>query len=231
MAKGPPGMNEMQQRSVRIVIVDDHPIFRDGLCRLLAARADFEVVGVAGSGSEAVRLVAELSPDLLLLDMSMPDMSGLDVLHALQQARTSVLPVLLTASADDEDMVTALGLGARGIVLKDSATAMLYKCIDSVMQGEYWFGRDQVPSLVAAFRQASGTGSPSPAETLTRGELRVIAAVVEGATNRDVAAQLGISEQTVKNHLRHVFDKLGVSNRLELALFALHHRLVPHRRP
>jgi DNA-binding NarL/FixJ family response regulator len=220
----------MPTQPVRIAAADDHAIFRDGLCRLLEARPGFTVVGTAGSGSEALQLVADLSPDVLLLDVSMPDMSGLDVLRALHLPRPNLRVVLLTASADHDEILAALRLGARGIVLKESATATLYKCIDVVMQGEYWLGRGQVPTLIAAFRQASGAEPPSPADTLTRSELRIIAAVVEGAANKDIAAQFGLSEQTVKNHLRHVFDKLGVSSRLELAVFAIHHKLLARRR-
>jgi DNA-binding NarL/FixJ family response regulator len=221
----------MHTRPVRIATADDHPIFRDGLGRLLEARADFKVVGTAGSGREAVQLVADLSPDVLLLDLSMPDMSGIEVMRALDLTRSNVRVVLLTASADSEEILEALRLGARGVVLKESATTMLYKCIDVVMDGKFWFGHDYMPTLVSAFRQASGGEPPSPVDTLTASELRIIAAVVDGATNRDVAAQLGLSEQTVKNHLRRVFDKLGVSNRLELALFAIHHKLLQRQRP
>ena len=231
MAASPPGVIPMQYRPVRIGIPDDHPLFRDGLRRLLEARSDFKVVGAAGSGSEAVQLVADLSPDVLLLDLSMPDMSGIDVLRVLDLPRSNVRVVLLTASADSEQILEALRLGARGVVLKESATTMLYKCIDVVMEGKYWLGHDHMPTLVSAFRQASGTEAPSPADTLTTSEMRIITVVVEGATNRDVAAQLGLSEQTVKNHLRHIFDKLGVSNRLELALFAIHNRLLDRKRP
>ena len=211
---------------IRILVADDHPIFRDGLKRLLEAEPGLKVVGEAGTGREAVARVAELSPDVLLLDLAMPDGSGFDVLRALDGS-SEVRTILLTADAESCQVVQALELGARGLVLKDSATATLTKCIPAVMGGEYWFGRDRMPDLVDALRQLRETPPRAPVQTLTRREIHVITAVAGGATNRDISAELGLSEQTVKNHLSHIFDKVGVSNRLELALFAIHHKLVP----
>lgn len=212
-------------QNIRIVTADDHPIFRDGLRRLLEAEEGFEVVGEAGSGREAVDRVAALVPDVLLLDLAMPDGSGLDVLRAIDRS-LGVRPILLTAAADKRDMLEALQLGARGLVLKHSATPLLHKCIRTVVAGEYWFGRDRMPDLVEALRQLREVPQLSPVQTLTRREIHVITAVAGGATNRDISEELGLSEQTVKNHLSHIFDKVGVSNRLELALYAIHHKLL-----
>jgi DNA-binding NarL/FixJ family response regulator len=215
---------------IRIVTADDHPIFRDGLKRLLESEPGFTVVGEAGSGSEALKVVAEQHPDVLLLDLGMPGGSGLDVLRSLRETATSVRVVLLTAGAERAEMLEALQLGARGLVLKHSATPLLHKCIRAVMAGEYWLGHDRLPELIDALRELGQRRAPSPVETLTARELRVIAAVAEGATNKDISDQLGLSEQTVKNHLSHIYDKVGVSNRLELALFAIHHKLLTSRR-
>jgi DNA-binding NarL/FixJ family response regulator len=124
-------------------------------------------------------------------------------------------------------MVEALQLGARGLVLKHSATALLHKCIRAVVAGEYWFGHDRLPDLIDALRQLRDVPVQPPAQRLTRREIQVVAAVVSGATNRDISTELGLSEQTVKNHLSNIFDKVGVSNRLELALYAIHHKLLP----
>lgn len=215
---------------IRIVTADDHPIFRDGLKRLLEAESGFRVVGEAGTGREAVQRVSELSPDVLLLDLSMPDGSGLEVLRALDRT-TGVRTILLTAAAEKREIIEALQLGARGLVLKDAATSMLPKCIRAVVAGEYWFGRNRLPDLIEALRQLREVPAPSPVQTLTKRELGVIAAVVSGATNRDISEELGLSEQTVKNYLSHIFDKVGVSNRLELALYAMHHKLAEPRTP
>jgi DNA-binding NarL/FixJ family response regulator len=207
------------------VTADDHPIFRDGLRRLLEAEPGFTIVGEAGSGREAIELVAERAPDVLLLDLAMPDGTGLDVLRAIGST-SRVRVILLTAAADKAETIEALQLGARGLVLKHSATALLHKCIRAVVAGEYWFGHDRVPDMIDALRSLAQPRAASPVQTLTRREIHVIAAVVGGATNRDISEQLGLSEQTVKNHLSHIYDKVGVSNRLELALFAIHHKLL-----
>lgn len=209
--------------TVRIATADDHPIFSDGLRRVLTAEPGFEVVGQATTCIDTVRLVQHLAPDVLLLDYAMRDCTALDVLRALGESPTRV--VLLTAAIGRQDVITALRLGARGVVLKESPTTVLTQCIRAVMAGEYWFGPERIPDLVAALRQLEPR-APLPAESLTPRELRIVAAIVEGATNRDVAGQLGVTEQTVKNHLSHIFDKVGVSNRLELALFAIHHNLL-----
>jgi DNA-binding NarL/FixJ family response regulator len=216
---------------VRIVVADDHPIFRDGLRRLLEAEAGFLVVGETGSAGAVVPLVADVAPDVLLLDLAMPDGSGIEVLSALHRERSPVRTVLLTASVEKDQVIEALLFGARGLVLKESATGLLFRCLRSVMAGEYWIGHDRTPDLIDALRRLGAADPPSPAETLTRRELRIVGAIVDGATNRDIATELDLSEQTVKNHLSHIFDKLGVSNRLELALFAIHHRLLERRLP
>jgi len=216
------------QAPVRIVIADDHPLVREGLRTLLELQPGFTVVGEAGDGLDAVQLTKDLRPDVLLLDLAMPRMNGLDVLKALADMATEVRTVLLTAAIEREETVQALRLGARGVVLKESATQMLYKCIRAVMAGEFWVGHERLDDLMQTLRQIERAPArePSPASRLTRRELQVIAAVVEGGTNKDIAKAFGLSEQTVKNHLSNIFDKLGVSNRLELALYAVHHRLL-----
>ncbi len=214
---------------IRVLVVDDHPIFRDGLTRLLEAERGFVVVGEAPDGEQALELVEQLKPDILLLDLAMPSMPGLAVLSALAEAAAPVRTILLTAAIERPEIITAFQAGAYGVVLKDSATELLFKCMRCVMQGQYWIGREGVADLVAALRQA-GSGADGAAGPrrfrLTRREQEVVAAVVGGLTNREIAAQLGVTEDTVKHHVTNVFDKLGVSNRLELAMFAINHRLV-----
>jgi two-component system, NarL family, nitrate/nitrite response regulator NarL len=215
--------------TVRIVIADDHPIFRDGLRRLLEADPRFEVVGEAGDGQEAVRQVAQLRPDVLLLDLAMPRSNGLQALQELIELGFPVRPVLLTAAIDPAETIKALQLGARGVILKESATQLLYKCLMAVMSGEYWVGHERVQDIVQHLRVAgrqAHAASTTPAMMLTRRELQIVASIVEGASNKDIGQQFNLSEQTVKNHLSHIFDKVGVSNRLELALYAVHHKLL-----
>ncbi len=215
-------------RPIRIVIADDHPLVREGLRRLFEAEPEFVVAGEAADGIEAIERTRELKPDVLLLDIAMPRMNGLEALQELADTSADVRTILLTATIEPGETVTALRLGARGIVLKESLTQMLYKCIRAVMAGELWVGHERIVDLMRSIeknRPASGQ-EKSPASRLTARELEIVGAIVEGAANKDVGSQFDLSEQTVKNHLSRIFDKLGVTNRLELALYAVHNRLL-----
>jgi DNA-binding NarL/FixJ family response regulator len=217
-------------KPVRVLIADDHAIFRDGLRRLLEADPGLSVVGEAADGIEALKLALKLKPDILLLDLAMPRQPGLDTLGELADTCPNLRTILLTAAIEKAQIVQALQLGARGVVMKESATQLLLKCIRAVMNGELWVGRESVSDLVQFLREgARGARQKEPLQKnfgLTPRELEVVTAIVGGYTNRDVAQKFSISEDTVKHHLTNIFDKLGVSNRLELALFAVHHRLV-----
>jgi DNA-binding NarL/FixJ family response regulator len=213
--------------TVRILIADDHRIFRDGLRKLLEAEPDFEVVGEACDGRDVVTEVRDLDPDVLLLDMSMPGLGGLEALQQVSQLKAHTRTLLLTAAIEKEELLASLQFGARGLVMKESATPLLLKGIRSVMRGEYWVGHESVGTLIDALRLLTGSRQSQPKQQygLSDRELQIIAAVVATCGNKRIAELLSISEKTVKHHLTNIYDKLGVSNRLELAMFALDRRL------
>jgi DNA-binding NarL/FixJ family response regulator len=207
------------QFGIRIAIADDHEIFRDGLKRLLASEPGFRVVGEAADGLEAVQMVREIRPDVLLLDVSMPRMDGIEALGETGAEDASV--ILLTAGIDTDSLLRAVRLGARGIVLKESATRQLIDGIRRVVRGEILIPPELSEQLAEASRE--GEGSRERPFGLTPREMEIVHAVATGDSNRDIAARLNISPQTVKHHLTSIFDKTGVSTRLELALFAIRH--------
>jgi len=212
---------------IRILIADDHPLFRDGLRRLLQAEPGFEVVGEASDGDVLVDLARKTRPDILLLDLSMPRQDGMEVLRELSLSKIPVRTLLLTASIEKAQIVQALKLGAYGVILKEATTQSLFDSIQCVMAGQYWIGRESVSDLVRALRSVapSENGARGKDYGLTTRELEIVTLVVAGYSNPDIAQRCSISEQTVKHHISNIFDKLGVSNRLELALFAVNHRL------
>jgi two-component system, NarL family, nitrate/nitrite response regulator NarL len=211
---------------ISIVTADDHPIFRDGLRKLLEAEGSFELMGEASDGLEAVELVCRFRPDILLLDLTMPNLGGLDALAKVAKADVPVRVIILAAEIGRTEILTALRLGARGIVLKAAATQLLYRCIHSVIAGELWVGRESVSNLVGALQELDRVSgrSGSIANNLTQREREIVDALVEGASNKTIAHALAMSEQTVKNHLSRIFEKCGVSTRVELALLATSER-------
>ena len=221
-------MDNTRSQMVRILIADDHPIFRDGLRRLIESEKDFKVVGEACDGVEAVEFVNKFKPEILLLDLAMPRRAGLEALRELNNQATPVRVILLTAAAEREQIVEALQLGARGVVLKDCGTEILMKSIRAVLAGEYWVGREPVFNLLQYLRglmESSTKLSRQKRFGLTPRELEIVSAVVAGFANREIAEHFKISEDTVKHHLSNIFDKTGVSTRLELALFAVNQAL------
>jgi two-component system, NarL family, nitrate/nitrite response regulator NarL len=209
-------------RQVRIAIADDHQIFRDGLKRLLESEPGFKVVAEAADGLDAVRVAREGKPDILLLDVAMPRMGGIEAMSAPDLGSTRV--ILLTANIEPGELLRAVQFGARGVVLKEAATRDLIDGIHRVMDGKLLIGNEIADDLAQAVRQA-GSQRDRP-YGLTPREVEIVDAIAAGDSNREIAAKLNISLQTVKHHLTSVFDKTGTSTRLELALFAIRQGIV-----
>jgi len=214
---------------VRIVVADDHPVVRFGVKNMLTAEPGFEVIGEAADGEQAITETLEHEPDILLLDMQMPKLPGLEAMRAIMSRSPRVKIILLTSTISTQQIIEALQIGARGIVLKDAVAGDLGTSIRAVLSGDYWIGGQRVANLLTALHELMQQAANVPVKKtygLTPRELEVVTCIVEGCSNKDIAKQFTISEETVKRHLSNIFDKTGVSTRLELALFAISHKLV-----
>jgi DNA-binding NarL/FixJ family response regulator len=211
-------------RCVRIVICEEHPIFRDGLRRLLEAVPGHSIVAEVGSAAEALAVVRDLLPDVLLVGAGRSDSFSIEVLGKIASLEGNVRTILLSGATKQHATKEAFGLGVSAVVHNEAAAAVLFATIASVMAGQRQLRPDQVFATEGV--QSAGTTSPSLNPFgLTERELEILNAVVQGQTNKAIALQCSISENTVKRHLVHIFDKVGASSRVELALFADHHQL------
>lgn len=208
----------------RIVIVDDQDIARNGLRWLVESDPSMRVVGEATSGPGASVVSRDANADVLLLKLPADAEAALDTLRHVISEAGSVRTIILAETLDNPGIVSALELGARGVILRDSPADVLFSGIRCVTAGGWWMDRAEVCDLDASLR-ALRKRRRATAFGLTSRELEIIKAVVGGSTNREIAETFSISENTVKRHLSHIFNKLGASNRVELALFAAHHRL------
>ena len=208
---------------VRILLADDHPFFRNGVRVLLDSIAETEVVGEASTGEDTIEAVSSQRPDLLLLDVSMPRLSGLDALRAIGTSCDAMRTIILSGGMDKSQLLIAIQLGARGVVLKDCATELLFEAMTRVMAGQSWVGQTLVDDLLDVVRSLAHQ-PPSTARNqpfgLTLREREVLALVVAGCANKEIAQRFAVSEETIKHHLTRMFDKVGAANRLELAMTA-----------
>ena len=219
-------VSDPDRQVIRIAIADDHTLFRAGLRRLLAAEDDLVVVAEASQGAEIFDLLGHDAPDILLLDLKMPGVDGLEILRQLQARGTLTRILVLTASEDEQDLAQAMKLGASGVVLKTTTTDLLIQAIRKVHGGEIWLDTQVTATVIkrlADSRLSNLRGYDNGG--LTPREREITTLVGQGYKYREIADMLSISEQTVKNHLRNIFHKLGVSDRLQLALYAIHHNL------
>jgi DNA-binding NarL/FixJ family response regulator len=207
-------------KKIAVAVVDDHPIFRDGLRMLLDSQPRLTVVAEGANGLDAAAIVERHRPDLLLMDLIMPEADGLEGLRRLRDLQHTTQTVILTAAISRQQTLEALQLGAVGVLLKSSATGLLLHCIDSVLAGEYWVNRQASADLVGALRlQMCAEVTPAqPSLRLSPTERRILRALGTGATNKLIARELGMAEQTVKNRLSQLYSRFSASNRLDLIL-------------
>jgi DNA-binding NarL/FixJ family response regulator len=205
---------------IRILVVDDHPVYRDGLRALIERSTDLELAGEAASGGDAVALAETSSPDVILMDIRMPGMSGIDATRRILGARAETRILILTMSEDDDSLFAAMRAGARGYLPKDSDSADLVRAIRAVAGGDVIFGESIATRLQAFFAAGQGRPAAAPFPELTDREDEVLELIARGLANRVIAAQLGISDKTVRNHVANIFNKLQVADRSQAIIRA-----------
>lgn len=211
---------DVSKDRIRIVIADDHAVLRESLASLLSSEPDFVVEGRAANGQEALAMVKELHPDVLVLDLFMPQADGFEVLRTLDRAGSHVASVVLTGSDSELDYAQAVKLGARGLVLKSDGPEKLFTAIRTVANGELAFS-DELAQQVLTTMSAETRSSVNALARLSERERQIAYHVARGMKNKDIGSALSISENTVKRHLQSIFTKTGSHDRLELAVLAL----------
>ncbi|MGF9846635.1 response regulator transcription factor [Priestia megaterium] len=214
----------------KILIVDDHFVVREGLKLILETSDSYEVVGEAEDGAMALDFIKELQPDVILMDLNMPKMSGLEAIEKLKEQNSSIPIIILTTYNEDELMIRGLGLGAKGYLLKDTSRENLFRTIESAIRGETLL-QSEITSRIFSYRekQTGAPSLPSVEETiLTEREVSILQAVAGGATSKKIALNFEISERTVKAHLTNIYKKLGVSSRSEAVAVAINQGLIHH---
>jgi DNA-binding NarL/FixJ family response regulator len=209
---------------IRVLIVDDHPLIREGLLKVFSLYPDIAVVGEAASGREALALARELKPDVVLMDLSLPDMNGLEVLEALRDDG-AVRPLVLTVHDDDEHVFAAVRAGVAGYLLKDVGPDELVQAVRAVAAGEAVMHPRVARKVMREFSRLSSE-SRVPGVPLTARELEILRLVARGYSNREIAEKLYISQKTVKNHLTNILRKLGLQDRTQAAVWAVKSRLI-----
>lgn len=205
---------------MRVLLVDDHILFREGLVGLLDSQPDISVVGQAGSVGEAIEMTRNLTPDMVLMDFSLPDGTGLDATQTILSDRPETKIVFLTVHEEDDRLFAAIRSGAQGYLLKNVPVAKLLTFLRGVERGEAAISREMTSRVLNEFARLEPKRELPPSDELTTRELEVLGELVKGASNREIADHLVIAENTVKNHIRNILTKLSLKNRREAAEFA-----------
>ena len=212
--------------TTRVLLVDDHALFRHGVAAVLRAAGGFTVVGEATNGDEAVAKAAALQPDVVLMDLAMPGTGGVEATRCIRTANPSARIVILTVSEDDRDLFEAIRAGAQGYLLKKVEPEELVRTLRGVAQGEAFVTPSLAARIIGDFTRRAGTEPAGPSARLSPREREVLELLTRGAVNKEIAAALGISENTVKNHLKSIMEKLQLENRVQVAAYALRTGLV-----
>lgn len=221
-------MSAPAQVPIRVLLADDHALFRQGVRRLLDGAGDIEVVGEAESGEQTIRLVEELVPDVVLLDVAMPTLSGIDAARIIKTSTPRASIIMLTVHADEEFLFEAIKAGAMGYLLKDCTPEELIRAIRVVHSGEGLLAPTMAAKVMREFARTRETqGAATVHLPLTQREIEILQHVAGGLANKEIARRLTISERTVKNHLSNIMEKLHVNSRTQAAVYALRRGLVP----
>ena len=210
---------------IKLLIADDHHLFREGLSRILDDSPSFQIVGTVSSGEDAMTATAELMPDVIMLDIHMPGMGGLEAAQHLHNRYPDLGIIMLTVSEDENDLFTAVRAGARGYMLKNSTAVELSAGIRQVYAGKAAISPTMSVKLLNQFASTQAASSPRPVDDLTDREQDVLKLVARGMSNKEIGVHLSISPHTVKTHLRHILDKLNLRSRSEAAAWAERHGL------
>jgi DNA-binding NarL/FixJ family response regulator len=213
----------MRASKIKVALVDDHTLFREGIKKILSLEADIEIVGEAVDGEEVLRLLNQCCPDVLLLDIKMERINGLQILPRIVEQYAQLRVIVVTAQISQAESVKAIKDGARGIILKHAASEFLIKGIRKVFEGELWADTSTMTRVVESLSQKyrGDRDSERDRKELSQREREVVGLIASGYRNKEIANKLFISEQTVKTHLSNIFQKLEISDRLELALYAM----------